>query len=258
MMPGNTSTDFIGGTAGSVVRTLAWFTAKTIAVESFDQPDPSIDPVLNGLADYLGTHYAILADLYEQMQANVGRGFQYSLRGKSDRELSICLELCKRLQAASFLSLSYDRSDLLLWARPQQKVETVRFFTGGWFERFVECRVCTLLDAHRLSYECLRNVGLRFADGDRASLQLFFLIGTYPLWITCYSGQEHASFLEQSITQRHWLGLPPSSAILVNLHPPQNSTATIPQQPRISISDREGFLSLISTLLNSNGRSAAI
>lgn len=229
-----------------------WLAALGVKVESYWKPKGTVDRAFDRLALFLGDYYSILACLYSEIRRSIHSKTQvrFSLKGRCPEEIARCTQLIGGLKE---LSLAYDyrysKERKLLQVGVHERDDTRRFFDGEWFERYVCLKLNQFFQAQGWEYESLRNLRIQFANGNRAELDLFWLVQGQPLWIECKTGREYDSYLKRYSEHRRKLGLAVERSILIILDISREEVEERSQLWDLTIGTRETLIELVSETL---------
>ncbi|MCB0105375.1 MAG: hypothetical protein KDE53_05690 [Caldilineaceae bacterium] len=191
----------VPGSAGRLAEFLAerGITITQVAAEE------SFDPVLNGLASFLGTHYDSVKPLYQQIKRNMqlGDDFTLNLKEESPKTISLICQFGKKLYDVAFLEqYRYFRSpQYLLRAKTTRLPTAQNFFSGQWLERFVMQEVQEVVTAlqaqtaQQIDFAYLANPRITLANEQEGELDFLFHVNGHIYWIETKSGdyQQHIS-----------------------------------------------------------------
>ncbi|MEM8639670.1 MAG: hypothetical protein AAGG51_12760 [Cyanobacteria bacterium P01_G01_bin.54] len=202
---------------------IEWFIKRNIEVESYYEPDPTVDEMLDGLSIYLGDNYTVLNKFHKRLRNTVGRRLNFNLGNYDSRERRIHNQFLKKLKTSSYLSRGRlikktDAPDLII-ADLHNRADIQGFLDGGWFERFVYYKIIELFDSKGVDYQYLRNPKITYPDEQSTSteLDLFFLMNGKPLLIECKSGANYDEGIGKFSNHRKRLAIDASYAVFVVL-----------------------------------------
>lgn len=167
--------------------------------------EESFDPVLNGLANFLGTHYESVKPIYQQIKRNmqVGGDFTISLKGEPPKTISLICQFGKKLYDVALLEqYRYFRSpQYLLRAKTTQLPAAQNFFSGQWLERYIIQQVQDAIGTlktqtnQQIDFGYLANPRISLANEQEGELDLLFHLNDQIYWIETKSGdyQQHIS-----------------------------------------------------------------
>jgi hypothetical protein len=231
---------------------IAWFVAKKISIENQHQPTFQ-DAILNKNAIFLGEHLKdenhepLLAPLLKQIRWAISqnRGVQYHFKKASQNQTRILTQFCRHLLDDTLLS-SYryikNNDQKIIHASIQDRADIRAFFDGIWFERFICHRVCSVLDNLDIHYSYVMNPMIKFMNGDRYELDLFFLIDEKPLLIECKTGGNFTSHIKKFGDHCKRLSLSPSSAYLVILDLEDAQSENLSQLWKFTVVNQDGLV----------------
>lgn len=229
---------------------LAWLNQRHVQVTTYRQPT-EVDIVFDRLAMFLGERYGSLAPLLKKIKVSLQTGsrFRLSLSDRTQTDITNCTQFCRMLKDDSFLAYYYySPLDKVIQAAPQRTF--TNFFNGDWFERFVHRKVCDLLTANGISYQCLINPDVVLANTNKFGLDLLFLMEQEPLWIECKTGQDYTAFLEKYSNHRKALGVAKERSFLVILDISESQTIDLTNLWDITVVNWDNFLWQISQHLD--------
>lgn len=192
--------------------------SRGVEVKSWRNGQPA-DDVYDWLATFMGTRFENLRRLHTTIRQHLSGAPRFSLplRDRPAQEITDCTNFCVKLHELAFLTdYQYNRAARTIYASVHQTGRVINFFTGGWFEHYVSLVVNQAVAAKDDSAQSLRNLILRWPDGQDGELDLFFLIAGEPLWVECKTGDYQAHLVKYS-RLRSMMGIPASRALLVLL-----------------------------------------
>lgn len=240
---------------GDEAAAIAWFANKNISIESQYQPQTQ-DKILNKHAIYLGEHLKdengepLLAPLLKQIRWAISqnRGVQYHFKKASQNQTRIVTLFCRNLLDDSLLSsYRYNKNNdqKIIHAAVQDRADIRGFFDGTWFERFICHRVCSIFDNLSIQYSFLMNPIIKFANGDKFELDLFFLVSEKPLLIECKTGGNFTGHIKRFSERCKRLSLPVTNAYLVILDLEDAQAENISQLWKFTVVNQDGLTKLI-------------
>jgi len=167
--------------------------------------EESFDPVLNGLASFLGTHYDSVKPLYQQIKRNMqmGSDFTISLKGEPPKTISLICQFGKKLYDVALLEqYRYFRSpQYLLRAKTTRLPTAQNFFSGQWLERYIIQQVQDTVSGLQaqaeqpIDFGYVANPRITLANDQEGELDLLFHFNEQIYWIETKSGdyQQHIS-----------------------------------------------------------------
>ncbi|MCB0063292.1 MAG: hypothetical protein KDE19_14325 [Caldilineaceae bacterium] len=198
--------------------------------------EESFDPVLNGLANFLGTHYESLRPLYQQIKRNMQMGddFAINLKEESPKTISLICQFGKKLYDVAFLEqYRYIRSpQYLLRAKTTRLPTAQNFFSGQWLERYVMQQVQEAVEQlqsqSRRQIDCsyLANPRITLANQQEGELDFLFHIDQNVYWIETKSGDYQQHISKYSMIART-LNLDEKHAIMVLTDIPASRSAEL-------------------------------
>lgn len=227
-------------------------TAMQIQLEGYSKPKAGVDRVFDRLALFLGDHYSVLACFRLELKRalHTKTRVRFSFKNKCPEEIARCHQLVMLMKDLSLAyNCSYSKEKKLLQVDLQEREDIRRFFDGEWFERYVCYRLNQFFQAQGWQYQCLRNPRIRFSNGDRAELDLFWSVQGQPLWIECKTSKEYESFLKKYSDYRKRLGMAPSRSILMVLEAPEEQAEQQSQFWQLTIGTRESLIGLVHRAL---------
>jgi len=236
-----------------------WLTAQNIAVKNYRERNAG-DTIFDQLALFLGERFANLSRLHELIRRSLSSGatFNYNLSSRSQSEIADCTQFCHMLSSYAFLSFyKYNKMTKTIYAAPQRVGKVINFFTGGWFERYVYLKIVDLLEADQLTFTCLVNPQITFADGDDFELDLLFLVENQPLWIECKTG-EYAAYIPKYSEAQKLLSVPSERSVLVILDIPDNLTDNLTHLYDIVVANKRNFVEKVHEVLGVSGDLQAV
>ncbi|MCU0552701.1 MAG: formylglycine-generating enzyme family protein [Leptolyngbya sp. Prado105] len=229
---------------------IAWFRERQIEVQSFRSHDMQ---VFDRFALDLGDHYDVLAPVLVQMRRaflRKQRDFHYALGEISEEMISRCVGFGHNLLNAELLTeFHYDRATKTIRGTMADQPYVAEFFTGVWFERYVEQKVSQLLQEQGLTFSSLANATIELLNGDRLELDLFFLVEGQPLLLECFTGRDIERDI-QAVSQYHQsLEMPASRILFIGLALTSEQIETFWLRHSLVIANRETFLTQIQIAL---------
>ncbi len=167
--------------------------------------EAEIDPILNSLASYLGTHYETVKPLYQQIKRNMQMGddFTIILKDEPSDAISRICQFGKKLYDVAFLEqYRYIRSPhYLLKAKTTRLPTAQNFFSGQWLERYVVQQVQAAINILRaqmdqpVEFDYISNPQVLLPNAQDGELDLIFYVNDAMYWIETKSGdyQQHIS-----------------------------------------------------------------
>ena len=231
---------------------IAWFATKKISIENQHQPTFQ-DAILNKHAIFLGEHLKdenhepLLAPLLKQIRWAISqnRGVQYHFKKASQNQTRILTQFCRHLLDDTLLS-SYryvkNNDQKIIHAAIQDRADIRAFFDGIWFERFICHRVCSVLDSLGIHYSYLMNPIVKFTNGDRYELDLFFLVDEKPLLIECKTGGNFTAHIKKFGDHCKRLSLSFPSAYLVILDLEDAQSENLSQLWKFTVVNQDGLV----------------
>lgn len=195
-----------------------WLANRGISVMDRPEPDPHTEAIFNKHAIRLGDKYKDedgqpqLSRLLGQIRWSIinERNLTCHLNKASQKQIGTITQFGKDLDRDTlfFSRYRYFPGDKVIRAVIRNRPDTRSFFTGGWFERFVEYKVSDLLQCSNLSYSCLMNRLIQFSNEDSFELDLFYVVEGNPLLIECKTGRDRDAYQKFS-DRRKRLSIPP-------------------------------------------------
>jgi hypothetical protein len=235
-------------------------TAMQIQLEGYSKPKAGVDRVFDRLALFLGDHYSVLACFRLELKRalHTKTRVRFSFKNKCPEEIARCHQLVILMKDLSLAyNYSYSKEKKLLQADLSEREDIRRFFDGEWFERYVCYRLNQFFQAQGWQYQYLKNPRIRFPNGDRAELDLFWLVQGQPLWIECKTSKEYESFLKKYSDYRKRLGMAPSRSILMVLEASEDQAEHHSQFWELTIGTRESLIGLVHRALQDTVEAAA-
>jgi hypothetical protein len=239
----------IGEAAQKIIK---WFNKKDIEVESYYEPDPKVDELLDGLSIYLGDNYSVLNKFHKRLRNTVGRRLNFDLGSYNSREQRIHNQFLKKLKTSDYLSKGRlikktDSPDLII-ADLHNRQDIQGFLDGGWFERFVYYKVIEVFDSEGVNYQYLRNPKITYPDEQSAELDLFFLANDKPLLIECKSGANYDEGIKKFSDHRERLSIDASHAIYVVLEIDDSESYIRTKNWNITVASQIQFLEKVKQI----------
>lgn len=190
--------------SASAARLVDFLAGRGITVTHIPSEE-SFDPVLNGLANFLGTHYEVVKPLYQQIKRNMqlGDDFAINLKDESPRNISLICQFGKKLYDVAFLEqYRYFRSpQYLLRAKTTRLPTAQNFFSGQWLERYIMQQVGVAVNTVRaqstesVDFGYVANPHITLANEQEGELDFLFYVNEAIYWIETKSGdyQQHIS-----------------------------------------------------------------
>lgn len=197
--------------------------ARGIIIQNIP-PETAADPVLNSLAQQLGSNYELVKPLYQRIKRNMQQGneFTLKLKGEAGSTISRICSFANHLYRVAFLEeYHYRRSpQFLLRARPTQKPLAQNFFSGDWLERYVLQLVQSAVE--RLSKQLERkfdlayvtNPHITFNNGQEGELDIMLHVDDQIYWIETKSG-DYQQHIEKYSMMARVMNLDANHAIMV-------------------------------------------
>ncbi|RUT09507.1 hypothetical protein DSM106972_000010 [Dulcicalothrix desertica PCC 7102] len=176
-------------------------------------------------AIFMGDSYPALALVYRKMKASISGdmqgGFSYKLSGSEDND-EICLRFRAILESKGLWTSKYIKSEKRIRFQPHSGDTKVRsFFEGGWLEKFVVYKICSLLSLHGINFEYLINphVSYSFEESKYYELDALFLVDNQLILFEVKTGDKSNVYLNQinEHSKRRRLNLSKNRAFLVTL-----------------------------------------
>jgi hypothetical protein len=229
-----------------------WFANKKITIDNQHQPT-SQDVIFNKHAIFLGEHLRdenhepLLAPLLKQIRWAISqnRGIQYHFKKANQNQTRILTQFCRHLfDDTLFSSYRYVKNNdqKIIHAAIQDRADIRVFFDGIWFERFICHKVYSVLDELNISYSYVMNPIIKFANGDRFELDLFFLINGQPLLIECKTGGNFTAHIKRFADHCKRLSLSPSNAYLVTLDLEDAQSENLSQLWKFTVVNQDGLV----------------
>ena len=190
----------------AVATVIEWLASRKIHAESHDASVHGTDSIFNRQALFMGTGLddsdqpPLLLPLLKSMKWSVAnkKSVRYVIGDPTQRRIAAVTKLCTGLLSQSLLSsYRYDKKNKVIYAEIQDRKDVRFFFSGGWFERFVCLSVVKLLRRQAVAFEYAKNLKVRFPNGNRYELDLFFLLEGIPLLIECKMGGDYPAHLQK-------------------------------------------------------------
>lgn len=240
---------------------IAWLANRQISVMDRADLDPHVEAIFNKHAIKLGDKYkdedgqpqsSLLLKQIKWSIANQ-RGVQCHLSKVSQKQIGTITQIAGDLDKDTlfFSKYKYVSSEKVIHAVIQERQDTRSFFTGNWFERFVEYKVSDLLQRSNLSYTRLMNRIIRFSNGDSFELDLFYLIEGRPLLIECKTGKERDAYQKFS-DRRKRLSISPARAFLVVLDFDPSETERLSAVWKLNIVGQDNLIPQMEAVIGSN------
>ncbi len=229
-----------------------WLEKLEIKVNSSNQPSAS-DDVLNQLADIIGNNYQNLSQLHQAIvQSICSRSpFHLNLSNSSQPEISQSTQLCNKLSRLSFLSTyHYNKNTRTISGQVDPQGQIINFFNGIWFERFIYHKITNLFNEYNLSYQCLINPKLEFANGNVFELDFLFWVNQQVLWVECKSGKNYNPTISTYENHRNSLELPKESSMMVLLQADTQQTGDLTTLRGLTIVNPDNCIDQIKQTLN--------
>jgi Domain of unknown function (DUF1887) len=219
-----------------------------IKVENYAKPKGAVDPIFDRLALFLGDYYAVLACLYAELKRamHTKTRLRFNLKGKCPEEIARSTQLMTLLREASLAyDYHYSKERKFLQAGLHEREDIRRFFNGEWFERYVCQKLNQFFQAQGWQHQYLKNAQIQFSTGDRAELDLFWLVEGQPLWIECKTGRDYDSYLKRYSQHRRRLGIASARAILMVLDISPEEVEERSGLWELTIGTRENLIDLV-------------
>ncbi|MGI0498384.1 hypothetical protein [Limnospira platensis] len=229
-----------------------WLQQLEIKVNSSNQPSAS-DDVLNQLADIIGNNYQDLSRLHQAIVQSIcsKSPFHLNLSNSSQAEISQSTQLCNRLSRLSFLSTyHYNKSSKTISGKVDPQGPIINFFNGMWFERFIYRKITNFFNEYNLSYQCLINPKLEFANGNVFELDFLFWVNQQVLWVECKSGKNYNPTISIYEAHRNYLELPKESSMMVLLQADTQQTRDLTALRGLTIVNPDNCIDEIKQTLN--------
>ncbi|MFQ3626628.1 MAG: hypothetical protein SNJ81_03520 [Cyanobacteriota bacterium] len=238
-----------------------WLANRGISV--LDQPelDPHTEAIFNKRAVRLGNKYKDedgqpqLSRLLGQIKWSITneRNLTCHLNKASQKQIGIITQFCDDLDKDTlfFSHYKYFRGEKVIRAGIRNRPDTRSFFTGGWFERFVEHKVSDFLQRSNLSYSRLMNRLIQFSNEDSFELDLFYLVEGKPLLIECKTGRNRDAYQKFS-DRRKRLSASPQGAFLVILDFDPAETERLSAVWKFNIVGQDNLISQMEAVIASS------
>ncbi|MBS0015929.1 MAG: hypothetical protein KFF72_06135, partial [Arthrospira sp. SH-MAG29] len=229
-----------------------WLQQLEITVNSSNQLSSS-DDVLNQLADIIGNNYRDLSRLHQAIVKSIvsKSPFHLNLSNSSQEEISQSTQLCNRLSRLSFLSTyHYNKSSKTISGKVDPQGPIINFFNGMWFERFIYLKITNFFNEYNLSYQCLINPKLEFANGNVFELDFLFWVNQQVLWVECKSGKNYNHNISTYEAHRNSLELPKKSSMMVLLQADTQQTRDLTTLRGLTIVNPDNCIDEIKQTLN--------
>ncbi len=230
----------ISNGAGDITK---WFSDKGVQLDSYQQPE-KIEHGYNKIAKFLGEHYEHVIDLYEVMRKNISTGAatDFQITGTNPKEIGYLTGFCTLLQQNGILSAyTYNKKEKMISAKFSLNGTDTKFFTGGWFEKFIYLKIMTFLSQCGLSYRGLLNVQLTLPNGNKCELDVIFLIQGIPIWLECKTGN-WTEYIGKYLEIRKILEIPKENAIFVVLNLAERISNDLTKFFEITLSNQKNVL----------------
>jgi hypothetical protein len=224
-------------------------TAPTVAQEKLTQfladrgitirqipAEASTDPIINNLADFLGSHYEAVKPFYQQIKRNMQQGEDFTLYLKEETPAAIGLicQFGKKLYDVAFLEqYRYFRSpQYLLRAKTTRLPTALNFFSGQWLERYVIQQVQAAVDAVQqeaaqpIEFGYIPNPRIILPNGQDGELDLLFYVHDTIYWVETKSG-DYQQHISKYSTLAQTLRLDPQHALMVLTDIPPSRSAEL-------------------------------
>lgn len=229
-----------------------WLEQLEIKVNSSNQPSDS-DDVLNQLADIIGNNYQNLSQLHQAIVQSIcsRTPFHLNLSNGTHSEISQSTQLCNKLSRLSFLSTyHYNKNTRTISGQVDPQGQIINFFNGIWFERFIYHKITNLFNEYNLSYQCLINPKLEFANGNVFELDFLFWVNQQVLWVECKSGKNYNPTISTYENHRNSLELPKESSMMVLLQADTQQTGDLTTLRGLTIVNPDNCIDKIKQTLN--------
>lgn len=230
-----------------------WFKARKLDVE-IDPRATDISGFFDEIAVALGDDFDLLGLVLDKINFAYRKEFSrinIALDDYSQEEISRIKNFCRELYEAAFVAKYFrNKGEKQVQLTLQANQPTLKnFFAGDWLEWYAFMKIATLLTEAKRPFSCLKNFTLRFPNGDRYELDLFFLVeGKLPLWVECKSG-EFRSAIGKYAQMREQLKIGKENMLLLALDLPDDRVAGMCSTFNSSIRNHHGFLEYVNGLL---------
>jgi len=238
-----------------------WLTNRGISVMDQPELDPHTEAIFNKHAVRLGNKYKDedgqpqLSRLLGQIKWSITneRSLTCHLNRASQRQIGIITQFCDDLDKDTlfFSRYKYIRGEKMIRAGIRNRPDIRSFFTGGWFERFVEYKISGFLQRSNLSYSCLMNRLIQFSNGDSFELDLFYVVEDKPLLIECKTGKDRDAYQKFS-DRRKRLSISPERAFLVVLDFDPAETERLSAVWKFNIVGQDNLIPQMEAVIGSN------
>ena len=192
-----------------------------VFVETCHDNDPLVDRTFNKLAKYIGERQPILAPLLKQMNGAIHFNHQIRLNLKSatQQQIPAITSFCNRLYNENLLSeYHYSKKQKTINAVFKDRGDVKRFFTGGWFERFIQYQISYSLSRLDIPHSYLLNPEVKFPIGGRHELDLLFFFAGKLFLVECKTAQTTDDCFEKFSIHHKQLSIPSEQAFFVKLN----------------------------------------
>jgi hypothetical protein len=205
---------------------IEWLASRKIHAASPVASDLGTDSVFNRQALFMGAGLddsvqpPLLLPLLKSIKWSVAnkKSIRYVIGDPTQRRIAAVTNLCTGLLNQSLLSsYRYDRKNKVISAEIQDRKDIRFFFGGGWFERYICQSLVRLLRQKRVAFEYATNLMVRFPNGDRFELDIFFLIDGLPLLIECKTGGAFQAHLQKFRDHLERLSVPAERGLFIIL-----------------------------------------
>ncbi|WOB44526.1 hypothetical protein HNI00_16250 [Thermoleptolyngbya oregonensis NK1-22] len=240
---------------------IKWLANRGVSVMDQPELDPHTEEIFNKHAVRLGNKYKDedgqpqLSRLLGQIKWSIinERNLTCHLNRASQKQIGTITQFGKDLDKDTlfFSRYKYFPGEKIIRASVRNRPDTRSFFTGGWFERFIEYKVSDFLQRSNLSYSRLMNRLIQFSNGDSFELDLFYVVEGKPLLIECKTGRDRDAYQKFS-DRRKRLSISPERAFLVILDFDPGETERLSAVWKFNIVGQDNLIPQIEAGLGSN------
>ncbi len=195
--------------------------SKGIRIKTIKEEE-EYDEVLDRIALFMGNRFSQIKDLYKLIKRNLntGRSFKMDLKRKRQDEISSITQLCNDFYEIAFLEeYKYFKSpQYILYARVNRIPKAIRFFSGGWLERYVKASIVEAIKSisHPLpvNYSYLKNPQIELPNGDDFELDVMFKIEDEIFWFEAKTG-DYQRYINKYSKIANILGLDCEHAFMI-------------------------------------------
>jgi len=214
-------------------------------VRVFADEDAETARVLNRLALFIGSRYAVLSKCLKKLKAalSTGKPLAHSLQKASPEEIQAVTQLCTLFKEHGFLE-SYEYKRRIVRAVPGRDPRFINFVNGGWLERYLELMLERELVGKK---QVLRGLQFVLPDGEQGELDLLFSWRDRVFWVEAKTSR-YQDRISRYAKFRRLMGLSPEESFLVLLDVPKERREQLAEKYGLSVVEPGELLSRLKDL----------